>query len=113
MSVTMKCPHCSAKIDLHLALRAGEGCGADCAPAPAGSRYKLTEEERAQRRKETQQLYYQNHKEECREKKLAYSRTYYKTNREAILERLRLKRAAAKEVKKAAEEASAVPLSLN
>ena len=108
MSATMKCPHCMARIDLHLALGASEGCGMTCAAAPTGRRPKLTEEERLQRRKEVQQLYYQNHKEERREKHLAYNRAYYRHNREGILERLRLKRAAAKEVGKAAEEASAV-----
>ena len=93
----MNCPHCLASIDLHLTLRAGEGCGVARAPAPVDRRAKLTEEERAQHRRETQQRYYQNHKEERRERRLANNRAYYQRNRDAILEGLRLKRGTTKE----------------
>ena len=67
-------------------------------------RAKITEEERVQHRRETQRRYHQNHKEERREKRLAYNLACYQRNRDAILESLCLKRGADKENKNAIQK---------
>jgi len=56
------------------------------------------------RKRESQARWYAAHGREHREKHLASNRAHYQRNREAILERLRLKRKAAKEARWAAEE---------
>ncbi len=86
------------------------GCLRESAPALSKDtkprRPKLTAEEKAQRQREASARYYRNHKAEQREARNAYMSKYYATNREAILERLRLKRRAAKDAARAAEEAA-------
>ena len=83
-------------------------CGCEVA-APAAPkrrpRRRLTDEERAQRRKETMARYYQRNKEKRREGHKESCRKYYADNREAILEKLRVSRHLAKEAKKVAAEA--------
>ena len=80
-------------------------CGCEMA-APAapkcGPRPRLTDEERAQSRKETMARYYQKNKEKRREAHNDSCRKYYADHREAILEKLRVSRLLSKEAKKAA-----------
>ena len=89
----MFCPHCSTKID-----SPSDKCRVTSAPSRLDGKPRLAADERAQHRRETQRRYYLSHKVERREKRLAESRAYYERNREAILQRLRLKRIAAKEI---------------
>jgi hypothetical protein len=80
-------------------------CGCEVA-APAAPkrcpRPPLTDEERAQRRKETMARYYQRNKEKRREVHNESCRKYYADHKEDILEKLRVSRHLAKEAKKAA-----------
>ena len=79
------CPNCSYVVE---------------APAPSkGRRPRLTPEEQARRHREAQRRYYSGHKAEILEARRAYMRQRYQDNREAILERRRLKRLAAKAAK--------------
>ena len=85
-------------------------CGhrAEAPAPPKGRRPKFTAEERAQRQREASRCYYHSHKAEIQERHRAYMAQHYAANREAILEGLRLKRAAAKAARagKAAADAS-------
>ncbi len=83
----MLCPHCNAEVP--------------CAAARA----KLTTEERAERKREQARAWYEKNKESRRPSHAAYMKTYYAANREAILERLRVKRKQGREARKAAGEA--------
>ena len=89
----MTCPQCGSELPL----------GAIPEKRPRG-RPRLSAEERVQRRRESQARWYAKHGHERREKHYEANKAYYQRNREAILERLRLKRQEAKAVKKAAEE---------
>ena len=89
----MTCPNCGTVLPI----------GATPEKKPRG-RPRLSDEERVQRRRESQAKWYAAHGHERREKHYAANKAYYQRNREAILERLRVKRLEAKAVKKAAEE---------
>lgn len=80
-------------------------CGCEVAASAAPKRCprpRLTDEERAQSRKETMARYYQRNKEKRREVHNDSCRKYYADHREDILEKLRASRHLAKEAKKAA-----------
>ena len=79
------CPNCSYVVE---------------APAPSkGRRPRLTPEEQARRHREAQRRYYNTNRAQIQETRRAYMRQRYQDNREAILERHRLKRLAAKAAK--------------
>jgi uncharacterized Zn finger protein (UPF0148 family) len=70
------------------------------APAPPkGRRTRLTPEEQAQRHREASRRYYNTNRVHIQEARREYMRQRYQDNREAILERRRLKRFATKVAK--------------
>ena len=82
-------------------------CGAEL-PKKGRGRPRLTDEERAHRKKESAAKWWREHGHERREQHYAANKAYYLRNRESILARLKAKRYAAKEAKRvAAEEAKA------
>jgi len=100
----MTCPHCNH--ELSCVIVSEEAAPAPPAPPapPAARRGKLTDEERAERKKERCRRDYEKHREKRRAYHVEYMRSYYAQNRVTILEGLRVKRELQKEAKKAAEQ---------
>ena len=95
--LTMSCPHsqnCAMSCP---------SCGAEL-PKKGRGRPRLTDEERALRKKQSAAKWWREHGHERREKHLEANKVYYLRHREAILARLKSKRLAAKEAKRVAEE---------